>query len=136
MNKSLNVNSIQKSFRETGMFNTETKAYDVDKMISKFNLNKANYDLLDIVTKLPRMAKIILEIGELSDAKMTEIGIPETTNKDHLVLNRRRTVFVTNPNVIIKEQEKKLQKETKKKQKIVQTNSSSSKSSKIVVSSL
>lgn len=135
MNKSLNVNSIQKSFRETGMFNTETKTYDVDKMISKFKFDRDDYDMLDIVTKLPRMAKIILEKGELSDAEMTEIGIPETTNKDHLVLNRRRTVFITNPNVVIKEQEKLLQKETKKQQKIVRTSSSSSKSSKIVVSS-
>ena len=74
----------------------------------------------DEVTKvwklLPSLCQIMKVKGELMESDYNPLGmsepvLPGRKNKDELVVNRRRTVFLTHPQVILRELEKKEVKE-------------------------
>jgi hypothetical protein len=54
---------------------------------------------LSFVESIPKLAKIIGDKGQLTEAALTRCGLPETTIKDNKTLIQQRTVFLTNPNM-------------------------------------
>jgi hypothetical protein len=65
---------------------------------------------------LPTLSRILQQKGEIMEKDflplgMTEPAAPRSRDRDELVLNRRRTVILSNPEVILREVEKKELKE-------------------------
>jgi hypothetical protein len=107
MNQVINPDIIRLSFAETGMYDLNTQSYDLNKIISKFKVNLDPNLQLDLVKAVRKLAKIIGDKGELTEADMNAAGIPPTIEKDHLTLCRRRYVTLTNPHVLKRENEKR-----------------------------
>ena len=63
---------------------------------------------------MPALINTIRDKGEISDNLLDEMGIRTTTNKDRLVLYRRRSVILTNATFVRSEEQKRIEKETQK----------------------
>ena len=106
INKVINPDIIRESFAETGMYDPSTHTYNLEKMISKHKVPMAADEKLHFVESIPKLARIIGDKGQLSEAALTRAGLPETTIKDNKTLIQQRTVFLTNPAIVQEEKRK------------------------------
>ena len=88
------------------MYDPSTHTYNLEKMISKHKVPMAADEKLHFVESIPKLARIIGDKGQLSDAALTRAGLPETTIKDNKTLIQQRTVFLTNPAIVQEEKRK------------------------------
>ena len=116
MNKVMNPDIIRESFIETGMYNPVSRSYDLTKIMSKHKVTMSLDETLHFVESIPKLAKIIGERGELTEATLTRAGFPETTVKDNKTLIQQRTIFLTNRNIVQAEIKKKEAKDEAKAQ--------------------
>ena len=67
---------------------------------------------------LPKLIKLIRKQGELFDSDFDNAKIrPSYKTADQLIISRRRNVFLTNPELVVREQEKRDLKEALNAQK-------------------
>jgi hypothetical protein len=116
INKAVTPAMIIQSFVETGMYNDETESYDLSVMIKKFNITLDPDMMLKIASAVPKLSKIIGDKGELTEGDITKAGIPEPTNKDHLVVSRRRYITLTNDSHIENERKKNTKTSKRKRE--------------------
>jgi hypothetical protein len=116
MNKVMNPDIIRESFIETSMYNPVSCSYDLTKIMSKHKVTMSLDETLHFVESIPKLAKIIGERGELTEAALTRAGFPETTVKDNKTLIQQRTIFLTNRNIVQAEIKKKEAKDEAKAQ--------------------
>jgi len=83
-------------------------------IISEHKVIMNEDEKLHFVETIPRLARVLVDKGQLSETAMTRLGLPESTIKDDKTLIQRRTVFLTNTNVV---REKVAKKQAKKKVK-------------------
>ena len=68
INKVINPDIIRESFAETGMYDPSTHTYNLEKMISKHKVPMAADEKLHFVESIPKLARIIGDKGQLSEA--------------------------------------------------------------------
>ena len=108
INEVINPDIIRSSFSQTGMYD---QSYDPNKIISKHKVIMNEDEILHFVETITRLERVLEDKGQLSETAMTRPGLPESTIKDDKTLIQRRTVFLTNANVIREEVDKKQAKE-------------------------
>ena len=85
------------------MYNPISKSYDLNKIMDKHKVKMTEDERLHFVETIPNLAK---DKGELNEAALTRVGLPTTTVKDNKTLIQKRTVFLTNKNIVQKELQK------------------------------
>ena len=103
INKVINPDIIRESFAETGMYDPSTHTYNLEKMISKHKVPMAADEKLHFVEYIHKLARIIGDKDQLSEAALTRAGLPETKIKDNKTSIQQLTVFLTNPAIVQKE---------------------------------
>jgi hypothetical protein len=103
MNKVINPDIIRESFSETGMYNSITRSYDIEKIISKHKVVMTAEEEQNMIASIPKLSKLMSRNGELTERDLSRVGLPETTIKDNKTLIQRRSVFLTHPSVFDKE---------------------------------
>lgn len=63
------------------------------------------------------ISRLITQYGEVSEKEMTDLGIPETTEREGLSIHQRRFVLLTHPTVIQRELDRKREKAHQGKQR-------------------
>jgi hypothetical protein len=129
MNSVITPEIIKKSYYACGMIDPVTGGYDLGKIISNFKVNISPEDQLKLVEKIPLLANILGENGELSEGDLDRAGIEKTTDKDGLDISRRRYVTITNPNVLKELREKATQRLQRGKRRAVASTAALSSSS-------
>jgi hypothetical protein len=120
---------IIKSFQASGMIDPRTGGYDLEKIIQNYKVKLSPEETLDLVEKIPRLANIIGEKGELTEGDMDKVGIERTSNKDGHDITRRRYVTITNPAVLQELREKAVLREIRGKKRSTPAPTASSSSS-------
>lgn len=93
LHRSTNVYSIKRSFEKVGIY-----PYDLNQILSNFNVEWRHDELQNIINKLPEMAQQILKKGELLEKELDEWGIRPGNRvvKDEYVVSNRRYLILTN----------------------------------------
>jgi hypothetical protein len=120
---SLKPTTIMDSFQKSGIFCKDTQSYSLTQILKEFKCEISSELLGAITSAMPSLAKLIGAQGELLSADFTRFGI-SGSDKDSLVLHRRRMVILTNRKLIEREEEKRrLKEETGKGSKRKKVNS-------------
>lgn len=131
MNNVVNPELIVKSFKASGLIDPTTGGYDLEKIIKNYKIKITPEEQLEIVQKIPHLAKILGETGELTDADLDRAGFEKSSTKDGKDITRRRYVTITHPNIRQELRKKAIGRENRgeKRSSSVATASSSSSSS-------
>lgn len=102
--------NVTESFKKSGTYDSETGSYSLERIIANCKAEITPDLLLTIVNAIPTLAKLTERQGELFDRDFNHFHVPGS-NKDSLILPRRRMVILTSPKVIQSEVEMTKEKE-------------------------
>lgn len=105
--------TVKESFSRAGVYNHNTASYDLSKILSNCTTKISIDEESEIIAVVPKLASILNKNGELKDSDFDKYNIRENEaigSKDNLVLNRKRTILLTNAALVQKEEVKRLQK--------------------------
>ena len=120
---------IVESFKITGQYDPLSGGCDVDRILGQCREPFTTKEVVQVKSALPQLCSLMKENGELKEKDYEVLGFDQGGHyhgdRDSLVLNRRRHVFLTNPAVIASEDAKRqakvaavdLKKETALKKK-------------------
>jgi hypothetical protein len=100
--KSVRKELIKSSFELTGIY-----PFDMGVILDQCTTKPTDDERLNIVAKVPSLVNHMLKFGEISDVALHRAKIIPTKLKDHLVLNRRRSIIITNRTHITAEHKKR-----------------------------
>ena len=101
---------IRNAFQLTGIYDQKLGGVNVDTLLGNCTVKPTQVQLNAIKACLPHLGNVSLEFGEIPEDEFDRCGIartPEDANRDDLVIYRRRTVTLTNAQVVLKEKEKR-----------------------------
>ena len=105
---------IVESFKITGQYDPATGGCNVDRILGQCKEPFTAYEVQQVKNALPRLCALMKENGELKEVDYEVLGFDQGghyhKDRDSLVLNRRRCVFLTNPAVIASEDAKRIAK--------------------------
>ena len=105
---------IVESFKITGQYDPVSGGCDVDRILGQYREPFTTTEVAQVRTALPQLCTVMKENGELKEKDYEVLGFDQgghyNKDRDNLVLNRRRYVFLTNPAVITSEDAKRLAK--------------------------
>jgi hypothetical protein len=95
--------TLRNSFKDTGIY-----PFNMDKMIANCKAAVPDIERFHWGNQLHAAKQLMLEHGELSDQLLDQLNICNNmkTNKDHLIIPRRRMIFITNPSFVDLEAQK------------------------------
>lgn len=108
--------TIVNSFHKTGQYSKRSGKCSVERILGQCKSQFTVDEVTKVYENLPSLCKIMKERGELLENDYLPLGmneqlLPGRRGRDELVLNRRRTVFLTHPEVVLREEEKREAKE-------------------------
>jgi hypothetical protein len=106
LRQSMKPTTITKSFQICGIY-----PFNFKTMLAQCTAKITPEECATWTAKLPELTQEIMEKGEISDAKLDGMDIRRTTDKDKLVLYRRRSVILSNKEVAKSEYAKLLVKQ-------------------------
>ena len=104
--KTLKASTVKNSFKITGIYDYNTRAYSLEQMLKQCKTQFSAEEEEQLRVYLDQLINIMREQGEITDADMDSIGVPNSTIKDNLVLHRRRSLIMTNKVFIAREIQK------------------------------
>ena len=116
ISKSCTKHAAQESFQKTGIF-----PFNVNQMFENCTTKVESNDKEAIVAALPTLGSIIGSKGELLGEEIvqaTGLDLPGISEKDNLVVYRRRSILLTNPQFVAKQQKIAEEKRVKKEQNL------------------
>ena len=82
--------------------------FDISRILSSCSNQPTNVEEENILSAMPRLVEKFKLQGELFDRDFDEEKIKSTSNKDHLVTNRRRSIILTSHAYILRKCTKKI----------------------------
>jgi transposase len=107
---------VTDSFKWTGIY-----PFNMQKILKNCSTILSGTEEKLIMDAIPTLSEKFQNQGELFDEDFDEVGIKETTKKDHLVTNRRRSIILTSKGYICRQMTKKLNDMVKEVNKVKRT---------------
>jgi len=82
--------------------------FDISRILSSCSNQPTNVEEENILSAMPGLVEKFRLQGELFDRDFDEEKIKSTSNKDHLVTNRRRSIILTSHAYILRQYTKKI----------------------------
>lgn len=105
---------IVESFKITGQYDPVSGGCDVDRILGQCKEEFTIKEVNQVKRALPQLCALMKANGELKERDYEILGFDQgghyNGDRDSLVLNRRRYIFLTNPAVIASEDAKRLAK--------------------------
>ena len=107
---------VAESFKITGQYDPALGGCNVEQILGQCKEPFKTHEVAKVWKCMPQLCALMKENGELKEKDYEILGFDEggqyTGDRDNLVLNRRRYVFLTNPAVIASEDAKRIAKIT------------------------
>lgn len=101
ISKSCTKHTAQESFAKTGIF-----PFDPNRIFDNCTTTTEPTEREAVITALPALGEVIGEKGELLGEDITGLDLSAASAKDNLVVYRRRSILLTNPQFVAKQQAK------------------------------
>jgi hypothetical protein len=107
LRQTTNSANLEKSFEDTGIY-----PFDMNKMMANCKIRIPDEERAHWNQQLPLAKDLLLQHGELSDKILDDLNIANNmeTNKDNLIIPRRRMILLTNKGFLLREGEKQMEK--------------------------
>lgn len=106
---------IQESFKKAGVYDYSKGSYDLHQIINQCNTTISPEVAMNILNNISKLATLMMINGEIKDADFARFGIDDgfseaVTQKDRLIVSRRRMCILTNRRFIQSEEQKRVDK--------------------------
>ncbi len=113
----INIKTIKSSFKKCGIY-----PYSLTRMFSNCTTPLTKNQEISITSNMSDIVKRMMKQGELFEKDFDDFGVPvdkSGKSKDHLVINRRRSLLLTNSVFIAREDNKMKAKQIAEEEKLV-----------------